>query len=78
MSIVKITAKLIPRFSFLALTITDMITGLLVGRLLDGWFRRKVRIFLLGSIFFEIASNVTYLFAPSPGWIIVARLIGGY
>ena len=58
-----------------ALTITDMICGLFVGRLLDRFSR--VSWFILFLNLFQIASSVIYLCALSPGWILASRLIAG-
>ena len=52
-----------------------MFCGLAVGRLLDKCTR--VSLFLILFILFEIASNLIYVVADSPKWILISRLVGG-
>jgi MFS family permease len=58
-----------------ALSLTDMVTGLIAGRLADKFSR--VSLILLALLGFEILASVLYLVASSPAMIVASRLVGG-
>lgn len=58
-----------------AVTVTDMIASLVVGRLLDCFTR--VSWFILTLNLFQIVSGLIYGFASSSTWILLSRLIAG-
>jgi len=58
-----------------AMTITDMLSGLVIGRIMDLKCRPKVLVLILNC--FQILGSSLYLTASSPIWLIASRLVSG-
>ena len=58
-----------------AMTVTDMVSGLLIGRIMDLKCNPKLIVLILNCC--QIAGSCLYLTASSPAWLIVSRLVSG-